>query len=258
MSKEQRNYSSLLDLYNQIDDLISKNTTSSSSEFIAWKNGVIRVLNNIYGQDTLEFELFDKKQFSVYAFFGNTPESEFINACQEGLIETKIELGRYLKELEADLNDSTPEPTKVVSNYHEVFIVHGHDDGLKQKVARVIEKQGIKPIILHEQPNQGLTIIEKLEHNGNVGAAVILMTPDDIGSEVEAKELKPRARQNVIYEAGYFAGRLGRKNVIFVGGGVETPSDLQGVIYTNSKDWMFELLQELKSIGYEIDFNRIY
>ena len=258
MTTEQRNYSILSECYEKIEILISQKVTARSAEFVVWSNGVTRALSKIYGKDSLEVKLFSKKHFSLNIYFSNTLESEFINACKEGLIETKMEFDKYLKELKSDLDDSLPEPIKALSNYHEVFIVHGHDNGLKQEVARVLEKQGIVPIILHEQPNQGQTIIEKLEHNGNVGAAVILMTPDDKGCEISIEESKPRARQNVIYEAGYFAGRLGRKNVIFIGGEVETPSDLQGVIYTNSKDWIVELLKELKSIGYEIDFNKMY
>ena len=38
--------------------------------------------------------------------------------------------------------------------------------------------------------------------------------------------------------------------------GVELPSDLQGVVYTDSESWKTEVLQELQSIGYEIDFNK--
>ena len=60
-----------------------------------------------------------------------------------------------------------PKPSKV-------FIVHGHDDALKNEVARFIERLKLEPIILHEQPNSGDTIIEKIDRNTDVGFGVVL------------------------------------------------------------------------------------
>ena len=142
---------------------------------------------------------------------------------------------------------------------NRVFVVHGHDEALKEKVARLLEKQGLEAIILSEQANKGKTIIEKFEENSDVGAAICLFTGDDIGKEKSEAVEKQRARQNVVYEAGYFMGKLGRERVIMlVDEGVELPSDLQGVVYTDSESWKTEVLQELQSIGYEIDFNKLF
>ena len=82
---------------------------------------------------------------------------------------------------------------------------------------------------------------------------------DDIGKEKSEAVEKQRARQNVVYEAGYFMGKLGRERVIMlVDNGIELPSDLQGVVYTDSESWKTEVLQELQSIGYAIDFNKLF
>ena len=142
---------------------------------------------------------------------------------------------------------------------NKVFVVHGHDEALKEKVARLLEKQGLEAIILSEQANKGKTIIEKFEENSDVGAAICLFTGDDVGKEKSEVVEKQRARQNVVYEAGYFMGKLGRERVIMlVDNGIELPSDLQGVVYTESESWKTEVLQELQSIGYEIDFNKLF
>jgi predicted nucleotide-binding protein len=87
-----------------------------------------------------------------------------------------------------------PQSTQVLSK--SVFIVHGHDEAMKQSVARFIASIGLTPIVLHEQPNRGQTIIEKFEQNAaKVGFAVVLMSPDDIGSSVTQPKMKrPRAR----------------------------------------------------------------
>jgi predicted nucleotide-binding protein len=148
-------------------------------------------------------------------------------------------------------------------NARKIFIVHGHDNELKQTVARFIEKLGLIPIILHEKENTGLTIIEKFEKFSEVNYSIVLMSPDDVGNSVmESKNLKPRARQNVIFELGYFYGKLGRKNVCaIVKGDIEIPSDNDGIIYIamdNKDGWKVLLCKELKAAGVDFDMNKIF
>ena len=150
-----------------------------------------------------------------------------------------------------------PESTRSF-DMRKVFIVHGHNGEIKEAIARLIEKQGIEAIILHEQANQGATIIEKFERNSDVGCAVCLFTADDLGRAKTDPEDKMRARQNVVFEAGYFIGKLGRDRVILIADrGVEIPSDLQGVVYTETNNWQYSVLKELKAIGYNIDYNKL-
>lgn len=121
----------------------------------------------------------------------------------------------------------------------------------------------LKPVVLHEQPNEGRTIIEKFEDYTDVRFAVVLLTPDDVGGlQDNAGDTKPRARQNVIFEFGYFIGKLGRERVCaLVKGNVEKPSDYDGVLYIqldDSEGWKMRLVRELKSAGYDIDANRVF
>jgi predicted nucleotide-binding protein len=143
---------------------------------------------------------------------------------------------------------------------HSVFIVHGHDEAAKESVARFLERLKLMPIILHEQPNQGRTVIEKFESHADVDFAVILLTPDDLGyPQGEPDKAKLRARQNVIFELGYFVGKLGRKRVCALHkGGVEILSDYQGVIYVSMdapQGWQLPLAKEIKASGIDIDLN---
>ena len=134
-----------------------------------------------------------------------------------------------------------------------VFIVHGHDVGLKNEVARFITNMGYEPIILHEQPNAGKTIIEKIESLSNVCYAIILYTPCDMGASKKTKELLPRARQNVVFEHGYLIGRLGRKRVCaLIKEDVERPGDIDGVIYVEYDDrgaWKNAIAKEFDELG---------
>lgn len=151
--------------------------------------------------------------------------------------------------------DETP-----ASDSRKVFLVHGHDAGPREAVARYLAGLDFEPIILHEQVNQGRTIIEKFEHHADVGFAIVLLTPDDEGSAKGQAASRPRARQNVILELGYFIGRLGRERVVALkGGDLEVPSDILGVVWTEfdaAGGWKVALGKELKAAGYEIDWNK--
>ncbi|MBS1582296.1 MAG: nucleotide-binding protein, partial [Bacteroidetes bacterium] len=155
----------------------------------------------------------------------------------EEFVTTFIRKLDNLKQLEAKvelLKTSTREPSSarpsIQLDKSQVFIVHGRDEAAKQEVARFVGDLDLKPIILHEQPSGGRTIIEKIEEYSNVGFAIILYTPCDTGG-LKGFPLRDRARQNVVFEHGYLIGKIGRKNVCaLVKGDVETPNDISGVV----------------------------
>lgn len=145
---------------------------------------------------------------------------------------------------------------------NRIFVVHGHDHGRMQAVARFLEHLGLEPIVLHERASSGDTVIEKLERHSNASYAVILLTPDDVGNVVTEREsLHPRARQNVILELGYFLAKLGRnRTAALVVQGVEIPSDYSGIVYISidkGDEWKLLLARELRSAGFSIDLNKV-
>jgi predicted nucleotide-binding protein len=170
-------------------------------------------------------------------------------------------LEEHLEEHSANLpvNQTSPEPARLPSR--KVFIVHGHDEGPRESVARFIEKLGFEAIILHTRPNKGRTIITKFrEEAAGVGFAVVLMTPDDLGKAKEDTDLKPRARQNVIFELGFFIGALRPEHVAaLVKGDIDLPSDYDGVVYISmdKEDWRTKLAQEMEAAHYDVDWNKV-
>jgi len=156
---------------------------------------------------------------------------------------------------------SEPSVPPKATRSRKVFIVHGHDAAPRAEVARFIEKLGFQAIILHERPNKGRTLIMKFrEEADGVGFAVVLMTPDDLGKSTTAADLNPRARQNVVFELGFFIGKLGPERVAaLVKGNVEKPSDFDGVVYISldSADWQRQLGRELQEAGYDINWNMV-
>jgi predicted nucleotide-binding protein len=145
----------------------------------------------------------------------------------------------------------------------KVFVVHGHDGEARLAIARFIEQLGFEAVILHERPNKGRTIITKFrEEAADVGFAVVLMTPDDVGGVpgTAVDQLRQRARQNVVFELGFFIGALGSEHVAaLVKGDIERPSDFDGVVYISLDDrsWKMELGRELQAAGYQIDWNKV-
>ncbi len=134
-----------------------------------------------------------------------------------------------------------------------IFIVHGHDETLKLSLKNFLQnmlKLG-EPIILHEQPSRGRTIIEKFEEiSRNVDVVFVLLTPDDISSKAEdADKANLRARQNVILELGFFLGKLQRMSgrvILLHKGNIELPSDISGITYIDISGGIDAVGEELR------------
>lgn len=197
----------------------------------------------------------------------NAPLPDYAGRMKKNFERSIALLTQGQRALEEDLADYEREQAHLPSQGHseptpppsrKVFVVHGHDDGSRETVARFLEKIGFDAIILHEQANQGLTVIEKVERYGDVGFAVVLLTPDDEGC-VKGGTPVPRARQNVILELGYFIGRLGRGRVCALKrGALEIPSDYAGVVYESLEgNWKQALGRELEEAGFLIDWNQV-
>jgi len=195
--------------------------------------------------------------------------------------EDAVEFGDDVAEefLGVSINKTRRTQKSVAVGSKNVFIVHGRDDKPKLELARMLAKLGFDAIILSEQPDKGRTIIEKLEQETlDIGFAFVILTPDDIGFQDLIQELskqypivseflknrplitsvlRPRARQNVILELGYFVGKIGRDRVCCLyKGDVELPSDIHGVLFKKFEKSVEEcykgILEELKAAGYEI------
>lgn len=255
----------------QIDN--SRRVYSMGSDYELWNS--IDAFKSLLNEKTfqneiviveiiIEFILYTKDKID----FNNIIESlelaqfsnENINKIKEAS-QSKV-LENSPTQIQNIVNNTIYEVKQSKMDKKKIFIVHGHNDTLKLDVARTIEKLDLEPIILHEQVNNGKTIIEKFERFADVSFAIILLTADDLGNSKNIEKLNKRARQNVIFELGYFIGKLGRENVMTLKEeGVETPNDISGVVYTSfdsSGNWKTELVKELKSAGFKIDTNNLF
>jgi predicted nucleotide-binding protein len=233
-----------------------------------WEREVKVVLAEFYDGQSRVFQEFDKIWFTPGMYYEGQPESDFIRAFNSGLDQA----AGFLESRIGDLQERIQLPPSS-SNAgafpgsspmtRKVFVVHGHDHGAKDTVARFLSKLEIEPIILHEQADQGKTLIEKFEtHSTDVRCAVVLLTADDIASaKSNPQNQEFRARQNVILELGFFVGRLGRNRTFaLVEKGLTLPSDINGLVYIplDNGGWRIRLVKELKAAGLDVDANKAF
>lgn len=235
----------------------------------AFKRRGEMVLRNIYGDGHRNVMRFTSINFRLTLLMPRAGARE--RHWNEGAEKTRNLLTTLMDEIEAfpEAIEAIDEPDQSpTALYEKVFIVHGHDRLMKTEVVGLIQTLGLTPIVLRDQPKRGRTIIEAIDHHSDVSSAIVLLSPDDMGYSRAGKteDARPRARQNVLLELGFFLGRLGRANVMVVHNkepDFDMPSDYEGVIFIryDSEDevgaWKIDVIRELHDIGFEVDANDI-
>ena len=245
-----------------IDQL--KQLPGSSPQFEKWHRDTKVAISNTFRDKPKYLQDFIDIGYTP-VFISNRPYFEDQGTYVRGLesaasvIESMIdEIREYWEDDNQPISAPSAGPNEPEIT-DEVFVVHGSDDGAKETVARFLTKLGLDPIVLHEQPNQGRTIIEKFEQYAKVGFAVVLLTPDDSCADThQPGSSRPRPRQNVILELGFFLGKLGRDRTCALRkGDVELPSDYNGILYIpmDNEAWKLKLVRELKQAGLDVDAN---
>ena len=257
-----------IELLNSLIDDIYNLPFGDREKLDAFESRSKMILANIFGANSEYIsDLRQIRFFPLYTDIRRQPSQnqalwESGKTKSENVIKTCLEEVRLACELNSEIKDvQFKQPVEAVP---EVFVVHGHDEEMKQSVARVLEKLDLKPIILHEKPDQGRTIIEKFIEHSQVQFAVVLFSPDDMGHSKTASPdtAKHRARQNVVLELGFFLGKLGRDSVVVLYKNVpnfEMPTDYSGVLFKayEGTGWQFELVRELNAKGFKVDANKL-
>lgn len=243
-----------------------KQLRHGSVEFKKWRRDTEVAIGNAFGQSSDQVKKFKDIHYISAFVIGGTADSEFQQMYVNGLESADALLQSLIDEVEEYWHDNPepplPEPRDSrQSNTNRVFIIHGRDYGTRNAVTGLLRELGLEPVVLQDQASQGLTVIEKFERWAEVDFAIALLTPDDVGGP-QGDDLQPRARQNAIFELGYFIGKYGRDRVCaLVKATPEIPSDYSGVVYiefNESEGWKTSLFRELKSAGFDVDANRIF
>ncbi|MDR2691494.1 MAG: nucleotide-binding protein [Dysgonamonadaceae bacterium] len=234
-------------------------------QYKKWTNYNVELLNASFDTANSQYTTEYQNAGRSFIFTSNT---DIIKEQQDEIKSKITTLESFIERLDLiSCIESTNSIANLKTEKHsmqtnKVFVVHGHNETVKLRVARTLEKLGLEPIILNEQDNSGKTIIEKFEKNSsNVDFAVILLTADDEGKSNEEEKYKSRARQNVVFEMGYFTGKLGRNRVLLLlENGVEKPSDLDGIVYTpidENDGWKLKLVKELKAAHFTVSADNL-
>jgi predicted nucleotide-binding protein len=162
-------------------------------------------------------------QKAVYEWFARDSKARVLQ-------KTQADPFRFVEEVDSLMEDKKPAP--------RVFIVCGRDKTAWLDLKNYLQNRlkFPEPVVLAEQGSNGTTVIEKFEqHASEIDVAFVIMTPDDVGNLAGSTgQPAGRARQNVIFELGYFMALLGRKSgrlVVLHKGPLEMASDLAGIIY---------------------------
>jgi predicted nucleotide-binding protein len=224
---------------------------------IRWKSFIE---DNISAEDARNFGNCDPVQMMIGGMGRQNPwvnpqkHYNKFTAFLKSLIDDITEHPEDFK-LEAPGQVAVPQqeiPTNTLDR--EVFIVHGHDGAALAELKDLLRDEFKIPAkILFQQAGQGRTIVEKFEQEAASSAyAIVLMTPDD---QVTAGDKSHyQSRPNVIFELGWFYGKLGRQNVCILSKqGTDIHSDISGVNrieFRNSVDEAFlKIKKELESSG---------
>jgi predicted nucleotide-binding protein len=230
-------------------------------DFHSWDNTSSNYVELAFGQNHRNIQDFE----GIGGYWNSTwTTAERSQYYAETLHSKVAALVGYAQQLRTQISIN---PTAGIPTEHnlsmKIFIVHGHNDALKYEIAHSLQKAGLDVTILHEEPNKGRTLLEKFSHHADeAGFAVILLTADDVGGVKGGApdSLNLRARQNVVFELGFFIGLLGREKVCAVyQKGVELPSDLQGLVYIEhgSDGWKQKVGKEIYASGIAVDFAKL-
>jgi hypothetical protein len=128
-----------------------------------------------------------------------------------------------------------------------VFIVHGHDEVNLLRLKELLrDRWQLEPLVLLREAGRGRTLIEKFEEEAQRAAfAFVLVTPDDLIATPEGEYAQ--ARPNVVFELGWFYGRLGRQRVcILFKEGAMIHSDLKGISRIQFQQSVTERIDEME------------
>lgn len=233
---------------------------NDTPERLAWKTRLSNLLPEILDEDAPPLKLL-VKGITVRTRGNGSDKFEFQQSLLIAALENTLTIAA--DDVFGELKKAqTTAPVATLSN--KVFIVHGHDTKTKTELEVFLSGIGLVPIVLHREPDEGRTIIEKFEKHSDVGFAFILLTPDEIAYTVDqadvpedSRKTELRARPNVIFEFGFFVAKLTRSRVCcLIKGDVSRPSDIDGLIYKkitmDVEGIGFAIIKELKASGYKI------
>lgn len=268
--------SSLNQLFNYLKNEIKDNPVYDYYENVEKRTAIIEEWNemNKRSNNWGLFNEIEKTKILIYNLYKIAGEegNNYMNICYKlfqigadldtsNIYEFNKAFFSYFQDVINEILNANPEIDNIETGTIAsklTFIIHGHDDDFKREVQLLLSRAGVNNIVLHEQPDKGRSIIDKLiEESKPAIYAIALLSEDDTLDSGEK-----RARQNVIMEIGYFIGKIGKSRIriILKGDNIEIPSDLQGILYERydkQGSWKIKLLKEMLAVGIYVDLQSV-
>ena len=189
------------------------------------------------------------------------------NVAMEVLRRLGVTAEQIRRQTRRVLNESVssrrtqPPETSTYKDLNQVLLIHGRDMGAAQTVASYIERLGLE-VVQSNQPKDRQFDIFATE----VVFAVVLLTADDlIVSKSESDVARFHASLHVIYELGFFRGKLGYKRVCVLfesnpDKSIELPTESFRVVYIpldSIGNWKLSLAKQMQDAGIRINSGNI-
>lgn len=229
-----------------------------NERFEKWKNQVRKFLDENLPNEKIRFE----KSVKFYGLVSLPNETEEQDFWRNHGNRAKAYIDSLIMDIQNDEYESpdinmtkTKKESSDMDN-KKIFIVHGRNEAIRDKVEAFVRRIGLEPVILCQEASRGQSILEKIISHSDVGFALVLYTGCDEGRLRGSKEVyKPRARQNVVFEHGYMIAHLSKDRVVALieDDSVEIPGDYAGVVYISlsDSDWETQVKRELHAAGIE-------
>lgn len=197
-----------------------------NSEYNVWCNTIKAVLEEVFGHKSWEYEEFRTSGRQMHMRMPLMPDSVHQEDYIANLKSKETAIISIINKYEV-LGIKEKPIAKVVMP--EAFIVHGGKSEARDKLYRFLSALGIKPLIIDEEPREGRSVNEQVEHySKQADCAIILGTADD----KELKDGKLYPRRNVFIEIGRFQEKFSNRIIYLLEEGASLPSDISEKLYT--------------------------
>lgn len=155
---------------------------------------------------------------------------------------------------------------KNTQNSQQVLVVPSLNTEMNANIVSTLNKLGFTTVVFDSQDKEASRkLVENFDQYKDAALGVVVLADDEVGTlRLEyPKNVKMRARPQVVFLGGFLLGKLGASKVIFLyvpRQNFEFPFEMDEFFslgYDEKNRWHFDFLKELKSRGFAVDANQL-
>jgi len=221
-------------LKEQLDKTASlkKPTTNYSEfhkEFYKWRNDVLYIIEDAFGQDSQEYERF-RDTMMVVSFPSDRDQYESdidnLDNCEHA-IESILRNQEDISTSETLM--ATPSSVDTIDESPKIFIAHGGETPALEKLEHFLTALGVIPIIAEKQPSEGRSVDDQVNWCLEQSHCALVFATH--GYIVDQKTAKKHPRLNVVDELSRCRNAFPDRIILLLEEGVDLPSNVSGIRY---------------------------